>query len=257
MSAPVPPTGWTPLGLAYAHPQQRRQLLMQHLPQIPRLFPNALWYFADIQYEADGHLYPAIELAIHQRASPAAEAAIGKWLAAAGQAGAIEQVSRLDSPWLLDPALFPGGSCPGYYPAALQATSARALALLPTMGTAEDLPSLLQHEIVRVYRGLVPARQQLPALRWYQGWLAEAAHRHGAASSERASEKSAETGPGAPVGAWPVVARLCHIQVLRLAGPDACAGFQLELACLGAVLKASAGKFLTPPSSEYKSASGQ
>jgi hypothetical protein len=123
------------------------------------------------------------------------------------EVGVASEDAGSGSALILQPGLFPGGRVPDWYPVALSDTARAAVAILAAHSPGgEPVPwDAVRTELSRLYESLVPDRAQRSlVIDWHARWIsAMRAPAEGAHSRERAA----------------VVARLAHLQVVRLRGP--------------------------------------
>ena len=124
----------------------------------------------------------------------------------------------------------------------LWATSEHAIELINGLSTFKCSRKLLHNEIKRIYQILIPSlKQQNSALKLYKHWLKTTnLYQRGAINTPftysiklKANEIMEQ---GKHVVWWSVVARLCHIQAVRLVGLYNNKECQLKLECIEAIL---------------------
>ncbi|MFF3734909.1 hypothetical protein ACFYXM_32655 [Streptomyces sp. NPDC002476] len=183
------------------------------------------------------------------------------WITGALRRGLVTAAQPRSCAAVCSPGLFPHGRPPLVWGDLLAATSDRAHGVL-TSGSGDPSgyapQDVIAGEVTSLYSWLVPERHRSAAADWHLAWLeATAGHRASGAPlpspPPAASAFSRLPGPGLPAGlavglrtwsscvarmvgvpaedVWtPVVARLCHIQAVRLGGTDA--GRRAETAAL-------------------------
>jgi hypothetical protein len=209
----------------------------------------------------------AVQSAAHDGRDGAREA-LGAWIRETLLEGLIDLAAPCDSLLVLDPALFPANRLPAAYPAALAIGSRRAVSIIGALSDSAVGASLsiAREELALTYRALVPRARRRAALLWHATWL-EAMAGVGATAAPAAG-MSAEGADPTPVALPPledyaaprrnlaryrarlarlgpaveaddalasIVARLAHIQTIRLCGPpgaDARSLLQHEAAVL-------------------------
>lgn len=183
------------------------------------------------------------------------------WIETGLRAGLVRAARPRPLPLVFEPALFPGGSRPSVWGALLAVTSARAVRILAATHRNGTGPgATVGVELAVLYGWLVPAARRAAAAAWHLEWLraavGEAMGPEGTPSAEVALPADLPVVPArlcANLRAWSpgsserwsdvdprvqVIARLCHIQAVRLAGEEA--GLRQEPAALRAIRDAAA-----------------
>lgn len=184
------------------------------------------------------------------------------WLESALRSGLAVAAREQPTPAVCNAALFPHRRRPTVWTGLLAATSARALSVLGAQGSADAHEQTSDHvivgEVTALYDSLVPDGDRPATASWHLAWL-EATVGNSSPSPARSCSSympqrssppavphslvaslcrwSAETahliGTTADELWTPVVARLCHIQAVRLGGAEA--GRRAETAALRAI----------------------
>jgi hypothetical protein len=197
----------------------------------------------------------AIQSAAHDGRDGAREA-LGAWIRETLLEGLIDLAAPCDSLPVLDPALFPANRMPAAYPAALAIGSQRAVSIIGALSDSAVGASMVvaREELALTYRALVPRSRRRAALLWHATWLeAMAGVAETLAPAGSMPLEGADTTPVAlpPLGDYAaprrnlaryrarlarlgpaldpaveaddalasIVARLAHIQTIRLCGP--------------------------------------
>ncbi|MFE1408567.1 hypothetical protein [Streptomyces sp. NPDC058770] len=192
------------------------------------------------------------------------------WITDALRRGLVTAAQPRSCAAVCSPGLFPHGRQPLVWGDLLAATSNRAHGVL-TSGSGDPSgyapQDVIADEVTSLYSWLVPERHRSAAADWHLAWL-EATAGHRASGTPPPTPPPVAPafpplpGPGLPAGlavslhtwsscvartagvpvdeVWtPVVARLCHIQAVRLGGTDA--GRRAETAALLAIRGVDAG----------------
>lgn len=212
------------------------------------------WFFVDIPFAVDTGLRHGLEIALrHADGRPAAERLLDRMLVTAQAAALIEASAAAPAAQSLQPALFPAGLVSTAYVEALAHGSVRATGLIAAGGGASSLPdAVVAAELFGGYRGFFPQRRmRLVAQLRHAAWLEAAAGLLAAAgagpavapslsadgperpvvpaalrraltdAARRAASRLSGMGGSADAAAVraDLVARLLHIQAMRLWGP--------------------------------------
>ena len=185
------------------------------------------WYFADVPVAFGAGVSDGVEVGIRVTEAldgtlRAVPAVVRSLLQRSGAVGGL----ITHAPRVLEPALFPRGRMPLWFPTALAAGSVRAvraLRRLPPSSPGGMTSSEVGREVERLFRTLIPdPTWRCSALGWCAQWLESPAAGRAATHPEPGNGAGArEWLPSRREYVAAVVARLAHIHVVRLWGPSA------------------------------------
>jgi hypothetical protein len=243
--------------LLYTSPDARLQIVTHELGALGDETTVPAWFFVDLPLGTGADARQGLEIAVWGRFREAAigpllSDGMRRWLAA----GLVAAAREVGASLVLQPALFPGEVLPPCYPDALAAGSRRARVILTEVaaaGCVRASAATVRAELAATYRMLVPdPPRRRTALTWHADWLEAVAQETG--KGGRDAVNGNEAGEIPVPAAWPVeyaplrrrlathvarliargniapekvrdaayaalVARLAHIQTLRLWGP--------------------------------------
>ena len=240
--------------LSYTEPGQRERLLLQYVQPLQAFDAKLLWYFCDIDLSPQGYL---IEVFIQYKTiGVASEMFIEQWLEKIDDDDHVE-VYFSEEPYLLQPDLFSTAEVPAYYLPALRIGSSRAVNFISS-GEFMKIESRLGHitnEICFTYCSVFHLRiHRIKALTFYYNWLDAVMKHRGEKMIEEISIAETCTTVLLPdytsilslipsseaeqpmLDTFQNIARLCHIQVLRLWGHSFQGQLQTEMSCIKRIL---------------------
>jgi hypothetical protein len=231
---------WTAVHLLYRDPGTRLELLTLHLSDlIEAVAPGVAWFFADLRSAArEG---PGIlEIGISRKSSQADAAS--SLIDAVRELSLGVEADPVNHPQVLDDRLFPSGSVPPVYGSGLAIGAARSLIILRAVqgSTRAAAPwSSVRAEVLETNRCLFPwAPGRRAARADHIAWLGRVVGLHSRSAAETGiidEESRALVGKDELPDYGPLVeeihrlpspdkmvaaARLAHIQVVRLRGPE-------------------------------------
>jgi hypothetical protein len=230
------------------------------------------WFYVDMPCLAGDHSERGLEIGVLRPSRDFHPRDTDARLLSARASGIVSKVVYRDFSYAMSPELFLGNVVPEFFPEAMAVGTARAAELLRRVvddGARRAPPWLLRWELRETYRSLLPDRaRRSMALEWHARWLEiisgttrdpklEAAllvesttevRYHPKLSDdywllqrrmtgewaafEREFEHAMEAIPEEGELAASLIARLTHIQAVRLRGPDDPVLMQLEIAIL-------------------------
>jgi hypothetical protein len=235
--------------LRYLSSADRLRLIATFFPRL--MAGERRWFFVDVP--------PALEVGlVHQRTDTAARADLAVWLDSCQAAGVVCAANEVAAPVALDPRLFFGERAPAFYMTTLAIGSARATHVLRELldaGASCAPDQVVMREVDALYASLLPRlTERRRALHHYVTWLDQLAppdagsshnpndwieaaplctvddayarlRRSMRAQTARLAARisvsaAADVAHTRAMVTNALVARLAHIQVLRLRGPD-------------------------------------